>query len=89
MATTNISQLFDNITQLAEKICEDELSTEEDDVKTEFKKLYVREQLGTYIDFTFVERIKQIAKVNVEQNKSVATKDGSESDMNDIMDDSM
>lgn len=89
MATTNISQLFDNITQLAEKICEDELSREDDEVKTEFKKLYIREQLGTYIDFTFVERIKQIAKVKVEQDKPVATKDGSETDMNDIMDDSM
>lgn len=87
LVTTNTSQLFDNISQMADKVCEDELATEPDEVKVEFKKLYVREHLNTYIDFGLVDRLKKVAKVNVEQAKNPATSDGA--DVNGLMDDDM
>lgn len=87
LVTTNTSQLFDNITQMADKICEDELATEEEEVKIEFKKLYVREHLNSYIDFSLVDRLKEVAKVNVEQAKVPATSDGE--DVNSLVDDDM
>ena len=87
LVTTNSSQLFDNISQMADKICDDELATEDEEVKTEFKKLYVREHLNSYIDFNLVDRLKEVAKVNVEQAKNPATSDGS--DIDDLMDDGM
>ena len=87
LVTTNTSQLFDNITQMADKICEDELATEEEEVKIEFKKLYVREHLNSYIDFSLVDRLKEVAKVNVEQAKVPVTSDGE--DVNSLVDDDM
>lgn len=88
LVTTNTSQLFDNIIQMADKINEDELSSESEEVKSEFKKLYVREHLNTYIDFSLVDRLKEVAKVNVEQAKTPAAADGDSSgDINGLMDD--
>ena len=87
LVTTNTSQLFDNITQMADKVCEDELATEADEVKVEFKKLYVREHLNTYIDFGLVDRLREVARVNVEQAKNPATSDGA--DVNGLIDDDM
>ena len=87
LVTTNTSQLFDNITQMADKINEDELATEPEEVKAEFKKLYVREHLNTYIDFGLVDRLKEVARVNVEQTKTPAASDGA--DVNGLMDDDL
>lgn len=85
LTINNNSQLVDNVTQMADKIIELELATEEEDVKTEFKKLYVRENLSTYIDFDAVERLKSTATINVETNKPPTTNDGSS--VEDMMDD--
>ena len=87
LVTTNTSQLFDNITQMADKINEDELAAEPEEVKAEFKKLYVREHLNSYIDFGLVDRLKEVAKVNVEQAKVPAASDGA--DVNGLMDDEL
>lgn len=65
----NNQQIIDNVTSQADKIIEIELANEEDDVKTEFKKIYVRNHLSTYIDFNSIERFKNAAKVAVETNK--------------------
>lgn len=87
LTATNNAQLIDNITQMAEKIIDSEMNNEEDDVKAEFKKLYVRENLGCYIDYNTVERLRTVAKINVEANKPPKTEDGDGSDINDAMDD--
>lgn len=89
LVTSNTSQLFDNISQMADKIVEDELSNEDDEVKMEFKKLYIREYLGTYIDFSLIDRLKENAKMNIETNKPVNTQDGADSDMNDLVSDDL
>lgn len=73
---TNNSQLMDNISQTADKLIEANLSDQEDEVKSEFKRLYIRSMLGTYIDYDSVDRMIQTAKVNVEANKDAATDDG-------------
>ena len=87
LVTTNTSQLFDNITQMANKIVEDELANESEEVKSEFIKLYTRENLNAYIDFALVDRLLEVAKVNVEANKAVATSDGE--DVNGLVDDDL
>ena len=61
---------------MADKIIEFELPNAEDEVKSEFKKLYIRNTLGTYIDYDFVDHIIETAKVNVESQKPPATEDG-------------
>ena len=71
---------------MADKLIEFELSDAEDDVKAEFKKLYIRNTLGTYIDYDFVDQIIETAKVNVESNKPPATEDG-EYSADDMMND--
>jgi len=83
LTMTNNQQLLDNVSQMADKLIEFELNDSEDEVKSEFKKLYIRNILGTYIDYTFVDQIIETAKVNVESNKPPATEDGeySEDDM--------
>ena len=83
LTMTNNQQLLDNVSQMADKLIEFELTDAEDEVKSEFKKLYIRNILGTYIDYDFVDQILETAKVNVESNKPPATEDGeySEDDM--------
>ena len=65
----NNQQLFDNITQQADKIIELELSDKSDEVKAEFKKIYTRNNLASYINFDQIERYKMMAETNVECNK--------------------
>ena len=74
-------QLIDNISQMADKIIESEMPNEDDEVKQEFKKVYLRNYLSTYIDYDNIERMMDIAKMNVETKKPAATEDGEASDM--------
>ena len=76
LTMTNNQQLLDNVSQMADKLIEFELPNAEDEVKSEFKKLYIRNTLGTYIDYDFVDHIIETAKVNVESQKPPATEDG-------------
>ena len=76
LTMTNNQQLLDNVSQMADKIVEFELYAEEDEVKSEFKKLYIRDTLGTYIDYNFVDDLLETAKINIESNKPPATEDG-------------
>lgn len=69
LTMTNNQQLIDTISQQADKIIELELSNEEEEVKTEFKKVYTRGCLAAYIDFSQIERYKTLAKMNVEAAK--------------------
>ena len=80
LAMNNNQQLLDNVSQMADKLIEFELSNQEDDVKAEFKKLYIRSTLGTYIDYNFVDDIIEIAKTNVQSAKPPATEDGENSE---------
>jgi hypothetical protein len=89
LVSSNASQIIDNITQMADKIIDAEMPELEDDVKSEFKKLYVRENLNSYIDYSLVERLKLLAQVNVESNKPAKTESGEDAEINDMMDDSL
>ena len=80
LAMNNNQQLLDNVSQMADKLIEFELSNQEDDVKAEFKKLYIRSTLGTYIAYNFVDDIIEIAKTNVQSAKPPATEDGENSE---------
>ena len=83
LSMTNIRELFDNIAQAADKIVENDMSTEPEEVKAEFKKIYVRAHLGTYLDYESIDRMIQNARVNVEAAKAPAVEDGAESSMDD------
>ena len=81
---TNNSQLIDSINQMADKIIESEMESESDDIKAEWKRLYLRDNLSTYLNYDRLERLLSLAKVNVSANKQPAAADG---EMADVMDD--
>ena len=79
LAMTNSQQLLDNVKNYANTISDIVLANEEDDkVKTEFINLYMRSQLGTYIDFSQVDDMLIQAKMNVEldKNNNMGSEDG-------------
>jgi hypothetical protein len=76
----NNQQLLDNQSQYADKIVEIYLTEEEEEVKAEFKKLYMRSKLSTYIDYDSIERLIDTAKVNIESKKSPATEESTGDD---------
>lgn len=76
LTLSNNQQLMDSVTQQVDKIIEVEFIDEPDEVKNEFKRIYVRNMLSTYIDFNSVERYREAAKVNVEAKKPPQTEDG-------------
>ena len=80
LTITNTQQMLDTVLQLADKISDSELSDEDDPTKAEFKKLFLRNYLGTYMDFNNIERMRQTAKANVELHTAPKTDDGGESD---------
>lgn len=88
LTSNNNSQLIDNISQMADKIIEADMPNEDDEVKAEWKRLYIRQTLASYIDYDMVERLLDQAKVNIEVNKAPTTEEGSD-DVNDMMDDSL
>ena len=87
----NNTQLFDNISQMADKIMESEMVDEEENIKMEWKRLYIRENLATYIDFDMVARLLDNAKINIQANKEPSTQngDGVDSDVSDMVDDEL
>lgn len=75
LTMTNTQQLFDNISQSADKIIELELSDRSEELKNEFKRMYIRAHLSTYLDFDSIERMISTAEVNVEANKVPAVEE--------------
>lgn len=73
----NNAQIFDNVTQMADKIVENNMQDYSDEVKSEFKNIYVRNNLGCYIDYDSIERSIQQAIVAVEVKKNPATEEES------------
>jgi hypothetical protein len=84
LVMTNNQQLIDNVSQMADKIIDIEYQNEPDEVKAEFKKIFVRDYLSTYFDYPRLEQIIQLSKVNIEIAKNPATEDGEE-DMGQYM----
>lgn len=76
LTMTNNSQLIDNINQMADKIIEAEMDQDKDEIKQEFKRLYLKDNLNTYLDYDRINKLKEEAKVNVETKKPAATEDG-------------
>ena len=78
LALTNSQQLLDNTRNYANTISDIVLATEEDEkVKQEFINLYMRNQLGTYIDFNQIDEMVTMAKMKaaVEKNNTMGTGD--------------
>ena len=78
LALTNSQQLLDNTRNYANAISDIVLATEEDEkVKQEFINLYMRDQLGTYIDFTQIDEMVTMARMRAaaEKNNTMGTGD--------------
>jgi len=73
-------QLFDNTSSMADKFI-DIHGTGDDEVNKEFKNLYIRKILGTYLGYNDIDILFEAAKVNVESRKNPSTEDGENSDM--------
>ena len=84
LTMTNNSQLIDNINQMADKIIEAEFEGDSDELKQEFKRLYLKDNLNTYLDYDRIDMLKEEAKVNLETKKPAAAEDGD--DIKDAMD---
>jgi hypothetical protein len=79
-------QLFDNISSMADKIIDIHSiigndNEDKDAINKEFKNLYLRNVLGTYLGYNDYDRLFETAKVNIESRKKNATEDGDNSDM--------
>ncbi|MCM1215998.1 MAG: hypothetical protein NC548_15935 [Lachnospiraceae bacterium] len=71
LSMINTQELINNTNQYAQAICDIEMQDAEEEVKSEFKKIIVRDYLGTYIDYTKIDEAKNIARMTVEYNKSL------------------
>lgn len=80
LTITNTQQMLDTVVQLADKIVDVELADDDDATKAEFKKLFLRNYLGTFIDFNNVEKMKQTAKAAVQAITPPKVDDGEEAD---------
>lgn len=88
LTLSNNQQLMDNATQQADKIIEVEFTSEDsDELKAEFKRIYIRNILSTYLDFNSIERYRSAAKVNLEARKVAQVEDGENSGDNNSGDD--
>ena len=88
LTLSNNQQLMDNATQQADKIIEVEFTSEDsDELKAEFKRIYIRNILSTYLDFNSIERYRSAAKVNLEARKAAQVEDGENSGDNSSGDD--
>lgn len=88
LTLSNNQQLMDNATQQADKIIEVEFTSEDsDELKAEFKRIYIRNILSTYLDFNSIERYRSAAKVNLEARKAAQVEDGENSGDNNSGDD--
>ena len=86
LTLNNNSQLIDNINQMADKIVDTMMPNEDDEVKAEWKRIYMIETLSAYINFDQVEKNRKLAKINVEANKVPSANDG-ENSVSSIEDD--
>ena len=81
LVVTNNSQMMDSVSQMADKIVDIYLNNYEEEVKKEFKKQYIIELLGTYMDHDAIERLIDLAKINIETSKDPKVEDGENSDL--------
>jgi len=89
LTMNNNSQLFDNINQMADKLIELLIPDKEDGIKNEFKKNYIIENLGYYLDIYKINKMIDKSEVTYITNKPPATQDGADSEMEDMADDSL
>ena len=67
LTMTNFNQLFDNTKTLAQSIADFEIIDNEE-LKPEFIKIFIHDQLGTYLDFDKIQRQIEQAKHNLNLN---------------------
>ena len=73
LSMSNTQQLIDNIKNYVNSISDIELATEEDEkVKQNFVKQMMRNLLGTYIDFSMIDDMIELAKIKSSVDKDDA-----------------
>lgn len=78
LSMNNTQQLIDNTRNYVNAIVDIEMPNEDEDVKQNFIKLMMRNQLGTYIDFSMIEDIYTEAKIKSAVVKNDADLEGME-----------
>ena len=85
LSLTNSQQLIDNTKNFASAIADIELGGD-DDLKPEFIKLYMRNALGTYINYDLVDKLKVVAEqtknLNASKNAEIEPEDTSDDEGN-------
>lgn len=80
LTATNNQQLFDNQAAMADKIIEIHMQNKTEEEKVEFKNIYIRNTLSTYLNYNEIDRMIEQAKVNVEVDKQAGAEDGGNTD---------
>lgn len=80
LTATNNQQLFDNQAAMADKIIEIHMQNKTEEEKMEFKNIYIRNTLSTYMNYNEIDRMIEQSTVNVEVNKKAGAEDGGNTD---------
>ena len=80
LTATNNQQLFDNQAAMADKIIEIHMQNKTEEEKVEFKNIYIRNTLSTYLNYNEIDRMIEQAKVNIEVDKQAGAEDGGNTD---------
>ena len=59
--------------QIHPSLCD--ITADKDEIKNEFKRIYIRSHLSTYLDYDSIERMINIARINVEAAKVPAVEE--------------
>ena len=80
LVMSNTDQLIQNAKNQANSVADIMFNQDEEDEKAEFIDLYLRNQLGTYLEFETLDEIKTMAKMNIESRKNNNPEDINTSD---------
>ena len=75
LVMSNTDQLMQNAKNQANAISEIMFNNDQEDEKAEFTDLYLRNQLGTYLDFEMLDELKTMALMNIESRKNNSPED--------------
>ena len=80
LVMSNTDQLIQNAKNQANNVSDIMFNQDEEEEKSEFTDLYLRNQLGTYLEFDMLDELKIMAKMNIEARKNNNPEDVNTSD---------
>ena len=79
LIATNMQQMFDLISNQADKFSDTLLYDKDDKIKQAFKAIHIKNALGTYMELDLISKEIEEAEVKVKSEENPATEDGENS----------